>query len=54
VLGVYTSSGKAAQVADRVRALVGETRPLVVREGDAERFEELVEQYRIESGLRRD
>jgi hypothetical protein len=51
VLGVYTSSGEAAQVADRVRALVGETLLISVREGDAEEWEELVEQYRFEKGV---
>jgi hypothetical protein len=38
------------QVADRVRTLVGETRSIAVSEGDAEEWEELVEQYRFESG----
>ncbi|MFI0268380.1 hypothetical protein [Streptomyces luteogriseus] len=52
VLGVYTSSGRATQVADRVRALVGETRTVAVSEGEAEEWEELVEQYRFEKGLR--
>ncbi|MEU3500795.1 hypothetical protein ABZ726_08505 [Streptomyces hundungensis] len=53
ILGVYASPDRAMQVAERVRALVGEGRPVLVREGDAEDFEELVEQYRIERGLRR-
>ncbi|MFJ8595671.1 hypothetical protein [Streptomyces sp. NPDC093598] len=52
VLGVQTSKGKATQVADRVRTLAGETRPVAVSEGDAEEWEELVEQYRVEKGLR--
>jgi hypothetical protein len=51
VLGVYTSSGQATQVADRVRTLVGETRPIAVSEGTAAEWEELVEQYRFEKGL---
>ena len=49
VLGVYTSSARAAEVADRVRAVAGETRPAVVNEGDTERFEELVQQHRFEN-----
>ncbi|MFJ7180251.1 hypothetical protein ACIQXA_28535 [Streptomyces massasporeus] len=48
VLGVYTSSGRATQVADRVRALVGESRTVGVSEGDDGEWEELVEQYRVE------
>lgn len=52
VLGVHTSGARAAEVADRVRAAIGETRPVELREGDAERFVALVEQYRIESGAR--
>ncbi|SMQ16580.1 hypothetical protein SAMN06272771_2950 [Streptomyces sp. Ag82_O1-12] len=51
VLGVYTSRGRAAQVADRVRVLVGEARSVAVSEGDAGEWEELVEQYRFERGL---
>ncbi|MFD8227555.1 hypothetical protein ACFV16_25740 [Streptomyces massasporeus] len=51
VLGVYTSRGRAAQVTDRVRTLVGETRPVDVREGEAGEWEELVEQYRFDKGL---
>lgn len=54
IVGVYTTLGQAARVAERARALVGEGRPVLVREGDAERFGELVEQYRAESRLRRD
>ncbi|MFD5741692.1 hypothetical protein ACFXJM_35375 [Streptomyces massasporeus] len=50
VLGVYTSSGRAARVADRVRAVVGETRTVGVSEGDDGEWEELVEQYRFEKG----
>ncbi|GAA2224644.1 hypothetical protein [Streptomyces indiaensis] len=52
VLGVYTSRGQAAQVADRVRTLAGETRTVAVSEGEAGEWEELVEQYRFEKGLR--
>ncbi|MFD8232751.1 hypothetical protein ACFV20_12810 [Streptomyces sp. NPDC059696] len=51
VLGVYTSSAQAAQVTDRVRTLVGETRTVAVSEGDAGEWEELVEQYLFERGL---
>jgi hypothetical protein len=51
VLGVYTSSGRATQVANRVRTLVGETRTVAVSEGEAGEWEELVEQYRFEKGL---
>jgi hypothetical protein len=51
VLGVYTSSARATQVANRVRTLVGETRTVAVSEGDAGEWEELVEQYRFEKGL---
>ncbi|WP_040423256.1 hypothetical protein [Actinopolymorpha alba] len=53
VLCVYTSNGKAVEVADRVRAAVSETHPVTLSEGDAERFEVLVEQYRIERESRR-
>ncbi|MFJ4541737.1 hypothetical protein ACIP39_38075 [Streptomyces tibetensis] len=52
VLGVYTSGGRAMQVAERVRTLVGEKHPVAVSGGDAEDWEELVEQYRFERGLR--
>ncbi|MFF5366526.1 hypothetical protein [Streptomyces sp. NPDC013187] len=52
VLGVYTSEGRAMQVAEWVRTLVGEKHPVAVSAGDAEDWEELVEQYRIERGLR--
>ncbi len=51
VLGVYASSGRAAQVADRVRVLVGGTRTVAVSEGEAGEWEALVEQYRVEKGL---
>ncbi|MEU2911405.1 hypothetical protein ACFYM3_05805 [Streptomyces massasporeus] len=51
VLGVYTSSGRASRVADRVRVLVGETQSVDVSEGEAGEWEELVEQYRFERGL---
>jgi hypothetical protein len=52
VLGVYTSSGQATQVALRVRTLVEETRLIALSEGDADEWGELVEQYRFEKGLR--
>jgi hypothetical protein len=39
-------------VANRVRTLVGETRTVAVSEGEAGEWEELVEQYRFEKGLR--
>ncbi|MGW0497017.1 hypothetical protein ACWD0Z_16725 [Streptomyces sp. NPDC003007] len=52
VLGVLTSSEQAAQVADRVRTLVGEPRRLALSEGEAGQWEELVEQDRFEEGLR--
>ncbi|MEU7717123.1 hypothetical protein [Streptomyces tibetensis] len=51
VLGVYTSGGQATQVAERVRTLVDEKHPVAVSEGEAEDWEELVEQYRFERGL---
>ncbi|MEU0172867.1 hypothetical protein ABZ178_05885 [Streptomyces massasporeus] len=51
VLGVHTSSGRAAQVADRVRTLVDETRTVAVGEGGDGEWEELVEQYRVEKGM---
>ncbi|MFJ4240204.1 hypothetical protein ACIP17_06290 [Streptomyces iakyrus] len=51
VLGLYTSRGRATQMADRVRALVGETWTITVSEGDTGEWEELVEQYRFEKGL---
>ncbi|MGI5369717.1 hypothetical protein [Streptomyces iakyrus] len=51
VLGLYTSSGQATQVALRVRTLVDERRPIALSEGDAGEWEELVEQYRFEKGL---
>ncbi|MFC8142219.1 hypothetical protein ACFUKV_10675 [Streptomyces paradoxus] len=51
VMGVYTSSGRATQVADQVRTLAGETRTVAVSEGEAGEWEELVEQYRFERGL---
>ncbi|BCL20733.1 hypothetical protein ACPCBX_31000 [Streptomyces tuirus] len=51
VLGVYTSRGRAMQVGERVRMLVGETRTVAVGEGDAGEWEELVEQYWFEEGL---
>jgi hypothetical protein len=52
VLGVYTSNGQATRVADRVRALVGEPRTITVSAGDAGEWEELVEQHRVEKGMR--
>ncbi|PPS74589.1 MULTISPECIES: hypothetical protein [Streptomyces] len=51
VLGVYTSSGRATQVADRVRTLVGTSRTVGVSEGEDGEWEELVEQYRVEKGM---
>ncbi|MFI7140239.1 hypothetical protein ACIBQ5_21625 [Streptomyces massasporeus] len=51
VLGVYTSSGRATQVADRVRTLLGEPRSVGVSEADDGEWEELVEQYRVEKGM---
>jgi hypothetical protein len=51
VLGVYTSSARVTQVADRVRTLVGEPRTVAVSEADAGEWEELVEQYQFEKGL---
>lgn len=53
VAGVYASHEQATRVTERLRALVGERWPVSLREGDAERFGELVEQYRIESGQHR-
>lgn len=52
VLGVHTSGARAAEVADQVRAAIGERGPVELGEGDPEQFETLVEQYRIESGAR--
>ncbi|ADI04144.1 putative sugar translocase [Streptomyces bingchenggensis BCW-1] len=52
VLGVHTSGARAAEVADQVRAAIGERGPVELGEGDPDRFETLVEQYRIESGAR--
>ncbi|GAA2273445.1 hypothetical protein GCM10010234_05640 [Streptomyces hawaiiensis] len=51
VLGVYTPGDQATQVAERVRTLVGEQHRVAVSEGEAEDWEELVEQYRFERGL---
>ncbi|MFF7893576.1 hypothetical protein ACFZDI_17080 [Streptomyces sp. NPDC007907] len=48
---MHTSSARAADVTDRVRRLVGETRTVAVSEGDAGEWEELVEQYWFERGL---
>ncbi|GAA2762761.1 hypothetical protein GCM10010103_18020 [Streptomyces paradoxus] len=52
VLGVYASSGRATQAADQVCTLVGGTRTVAVSEGEAGEWEELVQQYRFEKGLR--
>ncbi|MFW6691662.1 hypothetical protein [Streptomyces sp. MAR4 CNX-425] len=52
VVGVYATREQATEVTERVRALAGGRRPVSLREGDAGRFEELVEQYEIESGGR--
>lgn len=44
---------RAAEVVERVRALVGEARPVTWGAGDdPERFEELVEQHRVEHAPR--
>jgi hypothetical protein len=48
VLGIYTTRAAAADIAARVRALTGVA---VLRDGDPERFESVVAQYRIEAGL---
>ncbi|GAA2280618.1 hypothetical protein GCM10010145_59390 [Streptomyces ruber] len=52
VLGVYATARRAAQVADQVRGVVGETRPVTVSAAAAGQFEELAEQYRIERAVR--
>lgn len=52
VLGVYASGRRAAQVADQVRGVVGETRRVTVSAAAAGQFEELAEQYRIERAVR--
>jgi hypothetical protein len=52
VLGVYASGRRAAQVADQVRGVVGETRRVRVSAAAAGQFEELAEQYRIERAVR--
>jgi hypothetical protein len=49
---VYASEGDATRVAAQVRILAGEGRVVAVSEGDAGEWEELVEQYRFEKGLR--
>jgi hypothetical protein len=49
VLGIYATPEKAAEVAERVRRVVGEG-DVVLAEGTPGRFEELAEQYRIEHG----
>ncbi|CAM5317689.1 hypothetical protein SALBM311S_01667 [Streptomyces alboniger] len=51
VLGVYASGRRAAQVADQIRGIVGESRPVTVSAATAGQFEELAEQYRIERAL---
>lgn len=48
VLGIFASAAKAAEVADRVRAFVGEAHPVTLGEATDGLFEELAEQYRIE------
>ncbi|GGS98643.1 hypothetical protein [Streptomyces violaceus] len=52
VLGVHASGRRAAQVADQVRGVVGETRPVTVSAAAAGQFQELAEQYRIERAVR--
>lgn len=52
VLGVYTTKGQATQAANRVRTLALGARLIAVSEGDAGEWEELVEQHRLERGLR--
>ncbi|WP_027946152.1 hypothetical protein [Amycolatopsis taiwanensis] len=49
ILGIYATVGQAADVAGRVRAIAGETRPVSVNEDDTDQFEGLVEQHRIEN-----
>ncbi|SDM46020.1 hypothetical protein [Allokutzneria albata] len=49
VLGICADQRKAEEIADRVRAFVGEDRPVALGEGDPAYYEELIEQYRIES-----
>ena len=49
VLGIYASQEKAAEVADRVRHVVG-AREVVLSQGTPGRFDELEEQWRIEHG----
>ena len=49
VLGIYADQRKAEEIADRVRAHVGDARPVVLRDGDPSFYEELIEQHRIES-----
>ncbi|GAA4019856.1 hypothetical protein GCM10022247_49520 [Allokutzneria multivorans] len=49
VLGIHAEQRKAEEVADRVRAFVGDARPVTLAEGDPEYYAELVEQARIES-----
>jgi hypothetical protein len=52
ILGIYAFSGQATELAEQVRAVAGETRSVVLGEGAPERFEALVEQYRIENESR--
>ncbi|GAA1603721.1 hypothetical protein GCM10009804_70130 [Kribbella hippodromi] len=47
LLGIYATPEKAAEVAEKVRAVVG-GRTVLLAEGDPSRFEELIEQYQIE------
>jgi hypothetical protein len=51
ILAVITSPERATEVATHIRPLVGEAHPVTVRESnDPGRFEDLIEQHRIESG----
>jgi hypothetical protein len=50
ILAVITSPERATEVATHIRPLVGEAHPVTVRESDDPgRFEDLIEQHRIES-----
>ncbi|WP_086826260.1 hypothetical protein [Allokutzneria sp. NRRL B-24872] len=49
VLGIHADQAKAEEVADRVRAFVGEARPVTLTDADPAYYEELIEQARIES-----
>lgn len=51
LLGIYATAEKAAEVADGVRAVVGD-RTVELREGAAADYPEVVTQYEIEYGGR--